>query len=51
MVRKKEPFRVYDTIEESFRDHARFLIENPRYKNAFQYSDDPVKFALEVAKA
>lgn len=51
MVRKKEPFRVYDSIEESFRDHAKFLIENKRYANAFNYPDDPVKFALEVAKA
>lgn len=51
MVRKKEPFRVYDNIEESFRDHAKFLIENPRYKNAFQYSNDPANFAIQVAKA
>lgn len=51
MVRKKEPFRVYDSIEESFRDHARFLIENPRYKNAFKYSSDPINFAIEIARA
>lgn len=51
MVRKKEPFRVYDSVEESFRDHAKFLIENPRYKNAFQYSNDPTNFAIQVAKA
>lgn len=51
MVRKKEPFRVYDNIEESFRDHAKFLIENPRYKNAFKYSNNPINFAIEIARA
>lgn len=51
MVRKKEPFRVYDNVEESFRDHAIFLTENPRYKAAFNYPNDPANFAIEVAKA
>jgi len=51
MIRKKEPFRIYDSIEESFRDYANFLIKNPRYANAFNYSNDPIKFAIEIAKA
>ncbi len=44
-------FRAYDSAEGSFIDHGQFLIDNPRYKKAFDYKNDPYKFALEVAKA
>ncbi len=50
-VRKKEPFRVYKNALESFRDHAIFLKENKRYANAFNFSHNPTRFALEIAKA
>lgn len=51
VVDKLQEFRVYSNIEDSFRDYAIFLTTNPRYKNAFNYSNDPKKFALEIANA
>lgn len=44
-------FRAYPTAYECFEDHAQFLLKNPRYKAAFEYRQDPYKFADEVAKA
>ncbi|MEY3369196.1 MAG: Exo-glucosaminidase LytG precursor [Bacteroidota bacterium] len=29
-------FRIYSSVEESFRDHSEFLLSNPRYKPLFQ---------------
>lgn len=33
-VNIQDNFRVYDTVEDSYRDRVRFLQENPRYRNA-----------------
>lgn len=44
-------FRSYDSPEEGFADHGKFLKNNARYSKAFNYKADPKKFALEVAKA
>ena len=44
-------FRKYATPLESFDDHSKFLLKNPRYKAAFDYQGDPKAFAAEVAKA
>lgn len=33
-VIENEPFRVYNTVKDSFRDYAKFLQENPRYTKA-----------------
>lgn len=34
-----ECFRKYDTVEESYRDHADFLDQSPRYDSLFAYSN------------
>ncbi|HYV92874.1 MAG TPA: glucosaminidase domain-containing protein [Chitinophagales bacterium] len=47
----KDWFRDYDSVAESFEDHAKFLTDNSRYKNCFNFSNDGPKFAEEVAKA
>jgi len=44
-------FRVYRSATDSFRDHGRFLVENRRYRFAFQYFHDPDQFAAEIHKA
>ena len=44
-------FRAYPNVAASFMDHDRFLLVNPRYRAAFQYTRDPIRFAIEVAKA
>ena len=44
-------FRKYHNAAESFTDHGKFLRDNPRYHNAFKHTDDPQRFAQEIAKA
>lgn len=43
-------FRAYATIDASFLDHGRRLSTNPVYANAFKYTDDPERFAREIAR-
>lgn len=43
-------YRKYASKQDSFNDHAKFLIENSRYKPAFAYSD-PLQFGKAVAAA
>lgn len=42
--------RAYNTAESSYYDHAKFLKDNSRYADAFNYTD-PVDFAKAVADA
>ncbi len=44
-------FRVYATPEDWLRGYIDFLKKNPRYKNAFNYPDDPLAFVSELKKA
>jgi flagellar protein FlgJ len=44
-------FRVYRNTAASINDHGRFLTVNPRYSNAFRYSNNPDQFAREIHKA
>lgn len=58
-VEVKAPFRRYPGMLESFLDHARFLVDNPRYKKALAAARDPGlsplersrRFCQEVAQA
>lgn len=49
--RVKDYFRKYATPEESFTDHANFILTNPRYKKAVKAKADPGKFLGEIAAA
>lgn len=44
-------FRAYLSWAGSLNDHADFLRKNPRYKAAFQFSNDGEKFARAIAAA
>lgn len=50
-VREMATFRKYRSPADSFTDHGRFLRENRRYRNAFQYANDPARFARELQRA
>ena len=50
-VVRREPFRAYASVADSFADHAQFLVENPRYASAFAVKNDPRQFARELARA
>lgn len=47
----KDYFRKYGSPEESFTDHAKFFLSNPRYAKALQVKSDPYKFIDEIAMA
>jgi len=44
-------FKVFASVLDSTRDHARILTTNKRYAAAFGYTTDPNRFAAEVHKA
>ncbi len=44
-------FRKYRSMEDSFRDHAYVLTDNPRYAEALRHADDPQEFARQIARA
>lgn len=50
-MKEKANFRSYDNYEDSFRDYARFLQENPRYEPALQHLSNPDKFAEKLQDA
>ena len=47
----KAYFRKYATPEESFFDHANFILTNRRYSKALKYKDQPTYFSREIARA
>lgn len=51
LIDSREEFKVYKDTLDSFRAYGEFLKTNPRYSNAFNYSNDPARFAVEIAKA
>ena len=48
---KGECFRKYDTVEESYQDHADFLDQQPRYDSLFAYSSDDYRSWARGLKA
>lgn len=49
--RTSAQFRAYRHATDSFADHGRFLVVNDRYRNAFNYTSNPDRFAVEIHKA
>ncbi len=50
-IRVQANFANYKTPEDSFRAYAKLISSNPRYKQAMEHTDDPVRFLQEVKKA
>ncbi len=44
-------FRAYDSYEDSFRDYAKLINENPRYANAKQSTGSAQAYATELKRA
>ena len=44
-------FRIYKTPEDWLQGYVDFLRQNPRYKNAFNHSNDPLAFISELKGA
>ena len=49
--KKTEKFRAYDSYEESFRDYASLLKNNPRYQNVIANGQDAAAFAQGLQAA
>lgn len=47
----KAKFRAYDSYEDSFRDYARLITENPRYAQAVQSTGSATAYATALQKA
>lgn len=47
----KAKFRAYDSYEDSFRDYARLITENPRYAQAMQSTGSATAYASALQKA
>ena len=50
-MKERAEFRSYNGYEDSFRDYAEFLQENPRYEPAMQYLNNPQKFTETLQDA
>ncbi len=50
-VRKKESFRAYESLRDSFQDYVDFLRSNPRYSQALENSGDVRTFFTELQQA
>lgn len=50
-IEKRERFRKYRSMEDSFRDHGLLLATAPRYAQAMRVVDDPREFARRIAAA
>lgn len=51
MIKKKEPFRVYQSLKESVDDYVNFLSSNERYQPALEKAGDVEQFLQGIKKA
>jgi len=51
MVKKREPFRVYESIEQSVNDYVKFLTQNERYQGALEKSTNVEQFLHNLQSA
>lgn len=50
-VRRRDPFRAYNSFAESFSDYVQFLRSNPRYQIALKQVNNPEAFLTNLQKA
>ncbi|MBB1268095.1 flagellar assembly peptidoglycan hydrolase FlgJ [Shewanella sp. SR44-3] len=50
-VKQKADFRMYDNLEQSFKDFVSFLEDGERYQEARKVANEPVKFINALQKA
>ncbi len=48
---EKARFRAYGSMAEAGDDYGKFMTSQPRYKHAFEHTDDPHRFVQEIGKA
>lgn len=50
-VRKREPFRTYESFEQSFQDYVAFVKQSPRYADALDNAGDPAGYFQALQEA
>ncbi|WP_428603365.1 flagellar assembly peptidoglycan hydrolase FlgJ [Sedimenticola sp.] len=50
-VKKRDVFRSYESLRDSFHDYVDFLQSNPRYSEALEVTDDSAAFFNELQRA
>jgi flagellar protein FlgJ len=50
-VSRDERFRSYDSPEESMKDYAKYMANNPRYESAYAQRSEPGKYFAELQLA
>jgi flagellar protein FlgJ len=50
-VQRREQFRAYDSVEQSFADYVRLIRDNPRYAGARSAGGDPLRYAAALQAA
>ncbi len=50
-VKRKQPFRMYESFEKSFSDYVDFLQTNPRYQSALNVTKDVKEFVNSLQSA
>ncbi len=50
-VQRREPFRAYDSVAQSFADYVRLIRESPRYAEARGAGEDPARYAAALQAA
>ncbi len=50
-VKRNEPFRVYESLQQSFDDFVSFLKSNPRYQQALEVAHKPAEFIDAISEA
>lgn len=48
-IKLKPTFRAYSDYHDSADDYGKLLAQNPRYRRAFIYQDDPIRFAETIS--
>ncbi len=51
MIKKSEPFRMYETLKDSIDDYVNFLSSSERYQDALQGSGNVEHFLQGLQKA
>ena len=51
VVRRREAFRAYESLADSFDDYAAFLRNNPRYSAALKHTNDPPTYVQALQDA
>lgn len=45
-----QPFRTFETANDSIMEHSKLLVDSKYYEDAMQFNDDPYRYIEEIAE-